>query len=397
MAEIIINRTFWPVGHGAFYTERFFNHGDNNVFTAIYDCGGKDQAVVQRIIDQIILHDNHVDYLFISHFHRDHINGLRYLLTKAQVGHIVIPQIEETRLVESYIYNAITATDINDVNDDAQFFIRRQLYTRDLQVESIIEVESITEEDINQESNRNGRSQYIPSGHPIYIPANSHAPYWIYIPVNIDYDKTKRQKLTAALNKICTDCAEKPIIESGVINWNSIDAILNKKMKEVKDAYKQVFQSHNAYSMPVFSGPVIGTHISWRLYDCDFFNDYAEQYYWFEWRFCRHHLFGRKLLSCLYMGDFEASTPDNLLKLERLLKEYYYLTGLQQVPHHYSKYNHDIDLYEDRMLAFGNVDDHKDVSFCHSVYNEIHRATYLPPLIITEGDAPKRIEYALFV
>ena len=396
MTDIRLDRTFWPVGHGAFYTERFFNHVDNNVFTAIYDCGGKDQAVVQRIIDQIILHDNHVDYLFISHFHRDHINGLRYLLTKAQVDHIVIPQIEETRLVESYIYNAITATDLSTENDDAQVFIRRQLDTRDLRVESIIEVEPLVADTI-PELRSEGRRQYIPSGHPIYIQANSHDPYWIYIPVNIDYDKTKRQKLTAALNKICTDCAEKPIIESGVINWNSIDAILNKKMKEVKDAYKQVFQSHNAYSMPVFSGPVIGTHISWRLYDCDFFDDYVEQYNWFEWRFRRHHLFGKRLLSCLYMGDFEASTPDNLLKLERLLKEYYYLTGLQQVPHHYSKYNHDIDLYEDRVLAFGNIDDHKDVSFCHSIYNEIHRITYLPPLIITEEDTPKSINYSMFI
>ena len=46
MTDIRLDRTFWPVGHGAFYTERFFNHVDNNVFTAIYDCGGKDQAVL---------------------------------------------------------------------------------------------------------------------------------------------------------------------------------------------------------------------------------------------------------------------------------------------------------------------------------------------------------------
>ena len=97
------------------------------------------------------------------------------------------------------------------------------------------------------------------------------------------------------------------------------------------------------------------------------------------------------------MGDFEASNPDNLLKLEQSLKEYYYTTGLQQVPHHYSRYNHDRELYEDRILAFGNIDDHKDVSFCQSIYNEIHRTTYLPPLIITEEDSPKSIEYNMFL
>lgn len=397
MAEIIINRTFWPVGHGAFYTERFSDHADNHAFTAIYDCGGKDQAVVQGIIDQILLRDNHVDYLFISHLHRDHINGLRYLLNKSQVDHIVLPQIEETRLIEAYVYNAITADDPSFTNDDAQFFIRRQLGTGDLRAESIIEVEPLIDDNNNLEPRRDGRKQYVPSGHPIYIPTNNNDPFWIYIPVNIDYDKPKRQKLIAALNRICSDCSEKPIIESGIINWDSIDAILKKKLKKVKSAYAQVFQSHNAYSMPVFSGPVIGLRNRWHLYDCNFFDDYAEQYTWFEWRFQRHHIFWRSLSSCLYMGDFEASNPDNLLKLEQSLKEYYYTTGLQQVPHHYSRYNHDRELYEDRILAFGNIDDHKDVSFCQSIYNEIHRTTYLPPLIITEEDSPKSIEYNMFL
>lgn len=35
-----MERIFHPIGHGAFYTERFYEDGnDDPLFTAVYDCG----------------------------------------------------------------------------------------------------------------------------------------------------------------------------------------------------------------------------------------------------------------------------------------------------------------------------------------------------------------------
>ena len=34
-------RTFHPVGHGAFYTERFYDENGNNIANVVYDCGSK--------------------------------------------------------------------------------------------------------------------------------------------------------------------------------------------------------------------------------------------------------------------------------------------------------------------------------------------------------------------
>ena len=34
-------RTFHPVGHGAFYTERFYDENVNNIANVVYDCGSK--------------------------------------------------------------------------------------------------------------------------------------------------------------------------------------------------------------------------------------------------------------------------------------------------------------------------------------------------------------------
>lgn len=396
MKNITFIRTFWPVGHGAFYTEGHFCHSSDKSFCAVYDCGGNSKSTIERQIESFLIRNSStltINYLFISHFHRDHINGLHYLLSHAEIEHIVIPQLEATRLIEAYVYNAITADNIDDVQDDAQFFIRRRLATNDINVKQIIEVEAINEErqPFEPRENNNGFKTIVHSGYEIEVfDDDNDIPYWVYIPVNIDFDYVKRQQLVTELNKICKNCAVSPIIKDGEISWSSIDTILDKNVEDVKKAYNNIFgDNHNAYSMPVFSGPknrIFHTH----LYDSGLFEYYMNSYSKYYRNFNFIHYRWEWLLSCLYMGDFEANNRSKLNQLKKSLNRYYHQVGMQQVPHHYSAHNHEIDLYEDRIVAFGNVDDHKDISFCHSVYNEIFRGTYLPPLIITEESIPYR-------
>ena len=129
MLNITLNRTFWPVGHGAFYTEEHIFFFFVKAFCAVYDCGGKSQKIICNRVDEFLdsvrdvktKNRPTIDYLFISHFHRDHINGVCYLLEKANVEHIVIPQLENARLIEAYIYNAITGDNINYTQDVSSF------------------------------------------------------------------------------------------------------------------------------------------------------------------------------------------------------------------------------------------------------------------------------------
>ena len=37
-------RTFHPVGHGAFYTERFYDEHDQNIANIVFDCGRYEAA-----------------------------------------------------------------------------------------------------------------------------------------------------------------------------------------------------------------------------------------------------------------------------------------------------------------------------------------------------------------
>ena len=394
MPDIRLDRTFWPVGHGAFYTERFYNHEDKRVFTAVYDCGGKISPHINHFCHSV----KEIDYLFVSHFHRDHINGLSYLLKHTAIKHIVLPQIEETELVESYIYNAMTETEDNvEENSVAQSFIKEQLSNKEFGREAqVIEVLPYSEGG-NESEQPNGRYGQVVSGYHFEIPdSTSGKPFWVYIPVNIYHDSKQYQTLIAELNNICNTINVGHVIDkNGKINWSSIDAILSNRAKEVKGKYKNIFKEHNHYSMPVFSGPVIGAPRHWFIEDTDVFDE--TWYHDIHWRrFHRYISHNKRLLSCLYMGDFEAKKPNNMATLIAELKDYYYRAGLQQVPHHYSRHNHNEDLYENRILAFGNVDDHKDVSYCHSIFREIRDSMFLPPLVITEDDVRKEIIYEIY-
>ena len=81
-------RTFHSIGQGAFYTERFDD------FNFVYDCG-TDTDGKKRIEKYVSNHfdmNEEINFLFISHFHRDHINGLEYLFLNCKVKNIFIPQ-----------------------------------------------------------------------------------------------------------------------------------------------------------------------------------------------------------------------------------------------------------------------------------------------------------------
>lgn len=66
-------RTFHPVGHGAFYTERFYD--DENV---VLDCGTLSTATqLNNEIKKLQKSGmKEIDAIFISHFHTDHISKI---------------------------------------------------------------------------------------------------------------------------------------------------------------------------------------------------------------------------------------------------------------------------------------------------------------------------------
>lgn len=387
-----LERTFWPVGHGAFYTEQF----EWPYFCAVYDCGGNPEVIGKLVkffakrvpLDGSRNNEKWINFLFISHFHEDHFNGVKPLLDEVHVEHIVLPYLGHLMLAEAFVYNAFVKGGKNvDVNSYVQQGILSLALNGTLyENRSIIEIGDGEKRIVSA----NEIPSKISSGSEIHVFDGPNHPFWEYIPVTVEVDEKKCRNL---LKKLAREEASLYNDDDKTVDWGALIKIIEERgIEKVKQAYAETFGkynekkqkwecNHNAYSMPVFSGPIQKVGVKcWNLpYDeCPFYPHF------FIEECCRHKC-NERLLSCLYMGDFETKEA-NLKKLKQILEEDYYRAGMQQVPHHFSPYNHNLELYLHRLLAFGNIDDHKDVSFCHSVNAEIERTIGTRPVVITEKD-----------
>jgi len=98
--NIFINfeTVFHPVGQGLFTSLDTDIMADSKCynFSVVYDCGSshKYSRYLKREIKQYICHRNHhIDILFLSHLHYDHVSGLNFLLKYTTVDMVVLPYI----------------------------------------------------------------------------------------------------------------------------------------------------------------------------------------------------------------------------------------------------------------------------------------------------------------
>lgn len=91
---MVFKRTLHPVGHGAFFTEQFIDSRNSIWFHVAYDCGSFTKESLYREIENI---DRFFDFMFISHFDSDHVNGLKRLIEKGLIN-------KKTKIVIPFIY-----------------------------------------------------------------------------------------------------------------------------------------------------------------------------------------------------------------------------------------------------------------------------------------------------
>lgn len=402
MNMVRLERTFWAVGHGAFYTEQFVDHNTDQYFTAVYDCGGKGiKKSVDDFLKNVKRNSNGkpcVDLLFISHFHYDHINGVQELINKAAVKRIFIPQLSQQRLAEAYIYNSIQTLDKRQTNStirSAQQFIVN-LATNNIKVpitEVLASGEGNSDEEIiiiNEDTKLNDTWNNGQSIGVRYSKEKGDTQLtWLYIPINVGYDEQYAKKLIHKIHSLSSI----PIMDDDKhIIWENLDAVLKDAdcAKKIKEQYYLLYKkNHNAYSMPVFSGPETIKEKIYEWCEMRLNNLHLADFSMHCWGHCRC-FDSCKLSSCLYMGDFEAKNQVNFNALKRILRKYYNAVGLQQVPHHFSQNNHALELYKDRLIAFGNVSS-GDKSFSSEVAGDIAFRECHP--IVIKEDNTTRIEY----
>ena len=419
-----ITRTIWPVGHGAFYTECLGFHHPNSLVTIVYDCGAKTKEIIEDNIDVFLksLRKNTngkpvVDYLAISHFHKDHVNGLQYILKEADVKHLILPQFSEEVLVEAFIYNAqnTESTTECDIDSPVQQLIMGFLSQGSYSFESRAQIiQIVPRREVSEQRSEGPISgeelpSEIGSGRRIVVlnlPISTmtlntnSAPRWILVPINLDYPKVNFQALLKDLNNLSKEKEYLPIYADNKVNWDNLKELLKKvSLSEIRKCYEKHYGKNNAYSMPMYSGwenpsfvldenYLFDNHstmwhrdlIPLMCFEHRIWHRYIDDYRWLErplWNDYRR-------FQCLYMGDFETQTHFN--ELFNQLGPLWTEIGLQQIPHHVSEHNHNLHLYNGlHKICFGNIDDAKDRSCSLSILRSIYREGCLP-LLVTEVD-----------
>lgn len=384
-------RTFHPVGHGAFYTERFYNDYGENVANIVFDCGRFETAkenwccsLYKTWIEDYVkvqsgfAAGDAVDVLFISHFHTDHINGIDFLMKHCSVKKIILPAIDTLAVFDALVYTGVTGGDVDAVHSFLEKCINGDYKG------SVIEVAmpeySDSEDVINDEiPNKNISEINATLTSAVALIADGlSSTRWRYIPYyRVDTSK-KRQlesKLVSSFPHIFT--------KGSLDVLDLLSAIKTNGVKAFKDVYEKVFgaNKHNSYSLTLFSG-----------LSCDkrCFNDcHLKPLYSFcvldkatNSQYCP--------VNCLYMGDYEALGA-GLCDMKSFYRKIWNNIGLLQVPHHGSEHNSDENLYEDKeRLCVVSCDSHDKYNHPDPSVLSAIRGESSIPLIVTEQNMTKQ-------
>lgn len=297
-------RTFHPVGQGAFYSEEHqFENGEN--CTIVYDCGSTSSKVVKARMGSD-LSSKDVDILFISHFHKDHISGIKYLNPKK----IIIPYMDEYDIVLALVKSKIDGEDF-DANMKATL-------QKDFPNATIVEVRKVNIENDSYGQNVDTRSDLvgeIDSGIPIeWSEDNAIDEKWLYIPYNFDNQAKKFAEKIA--KELAVDCED---FKQHIQTYLKNRAILSK----IKKIYEQL-GGLNESSLILVSAcrneesPMLRL---WRSCYCS--------------PFCLFHELREYYSGCIYTGDITIS-QELVRSLSRLLQQAKLAKKIQtlQIPHH---------------------------------------------------------------
>lgn len=305
MTEFI--RTFHPIGQGAFYSEKHIFSNETSC-TIVYDCGSEtfNKTILQKKINASLFKSkssNNIDILFISHFHQDHINGIKYLNPRI----IIIPMLSDDDIIMLKVFNTILGAkyDIDFASDPRSFFPNSKIIKVEPTDDNLTsETDVSTLNDLLDGANE----ETINSGKHILL--NHQQLSWVYIPFNYNFKGKK-------------DIFKKEIAAQGLIFEKLNEpSYITKEAAKIRKATKKMKGGPNEQSLIVYSGP---------CNEGNFIDIYMPNI-----KSCIHFHNRNWESGCLYLGD-STITDDLLQQLYNKIGKYEKSLGTIQIPHHGSR------------------------------------------------------------
>lgn len=303
-----------PVGQGGFSIERIED------FVIVFDCGSvSSPQVVEKWIDKLQCEVDHVNVLFISHFDKDHVNSIQYLLSKVSVLKVITPNIPtEVRTAYSIYTNGAYSMIMQLFNDRG------------------VEHEEVGKGEVNRK--------------PYY-----YRDVWEWI--------AKSMLSPADFAKVTTNLQNRGVdLKELELNPEYVDS----RKEDINDAFKDVFggKGPNAKGLIVLSQKCkdIKTKLSLIFQGCEWCNYSTSR-------------IACSVSSCLYVGDADLKNIDNKKDVKEFLKSNRVETPLMlmQIPHHGSKYNVGANFETDFAAKYYFVNDinTKRIQNNQSLYNSL--------------------------
>lgn len=306
-------RTFHSVGQGAFYTEKFEN------FTMVYDCGSTKKSINKEVKSSFIEND-HVNLLFISHFHEDHINGLDTILKWCDVEYIVLPLLSDQTKIELYCESyKLNNQFINDLIFYPSETIKK--ISPDTKIIYVRPFNLFKEDFIEIKLEEVGDEECIESGTKVY---SNKIDNWFFISSNYEVS-TRVKSLSTKLQKLPFDVST---TETFINSWSKL-----ANRKKIKNCFNSLKGNPNQNSMTLYSG-ANDKKVTIDVLHHHMIGLGGVPLYFLFSRF-RDHRSG-----CLYFGDYEAKDSQRWENIRRVYSRYWDDIDTVQIPHHGSIENY---------------------------------------------------------
>lgn len=366
-------RTFFPVGQGAFYGETIRNEENNSTFNIVYDCGSVSKSAIKPTIKHSFPKGSKIDILFISHFDADHVNQITTLKDEFDIKRVVMPLLDKNDAdILVGVYSILNQQDVVDIIKRPETFFGERT--------KITKVRAVNQNDTDNNPEENDRLSIeaeevnlpaeISSGTPIIYKCCKQD-IWLSIPYNYKFEERNKQ-FKELLNKANIDIDS---IQNGNFNKNDIKKLQNLYKNKLNRIIGKLDGTINENSMLLISTPNSKEEFVWH---------YCNIYPYYRHYFCDWLHYG----GCIYTGDASLNKICNLFfnKVKSLNT-----ISTIQVAHHGSRRSFDIDFFkkiniEKRFIvcpiSFGSNNQHGHPA--PSVLTEL-LSIHAMPIFITEN------------